>query len=194
MVFSPDGSVVAAGGKDRQVHFWSAETGEPNGAPLTGHAIGVKSLAYSPDGRRVATGDDDTVRIWDAQTRELIGAPLTGHDDPVASLAFSPDGRLLASGSSDDTVRIWDAETVQQVGAPLGAEFQTSEQLVISPDGQRIVAVNEAGKLTTWPGPAQWANLLCRKLSANMSRAQWNQWVSPDIEYVVACPDLPVPE
>ena len=78
---------------------------------LKGHGNGVNSVAFSPNGERLASGSkDNTVHIWDAATGQLQ-RELKGHNHYVTSVAFSPNGARVASGSFDNTVRIWDAHS-----------------------------------------------------------------------------------
>jgi WD40 repeat protein len=81
---------------------------------LQGHAGLVGSVAFSPDGKTLASGSQNrTIKLWDVATGEEQ-ATLKGHTDMVLSVAFSPDGKTLASGSMDKTIKLWDVATGKQ--------------------------------------------------------------------------------
>ncbi|HEX6074315.1 MAG TPA: WD40 repeat domain-containing protein, partial [Micromonosporaceae bacterium] len=114
----------------------------------------VYAVAFSPDGRLLATGSDDrTVRLWDPATGDPIGRPFTGHTDWVRAVAFSPDGRLLASGGDDKTVRLWDPATGGPIGRPLTGHTGPVWAVAFSPDGRLLASGSYDKTVRLWGSP-----------------------------------------
>ena len=109
LAFSADGKLLAAAGGERgvsgEVRIWS---GGDLVKTLKGHADAVYAVAFSPDGRLLATGSyDRDILLWDLAAGKPLRT-LEGHNEAVFDLAFRPDGKILASVSADRTVKLWE--------------------------------------------------------------------------------------
>ena len=109
----------------------------------------VNSVAWSPDGRKIASGSEDkSLRVWDA-TSGAIMATLKGHSDYVTSVAYSPDGKYIASGSCDKSLRVWDAMSGTCV-ATLEGHLDYVRSVAYSPDGKYIASGSWDNSVRVW--------------------------------------------
>jgi WD40 repeat protein len=169
IAYSPDGKLLASGGRDNIIRLFDADTGKET-RRLIGHqprsynpepdaknpidlligAVGeggVNSVAFSPDSKILASGGwDDTVRLWDVETGKQI-RKIDAHKAMVGRVVFSADGKVLASrGGLDGTIRLWDPTTGTQLHKFVGLSnvnpwrFNHDLALAISPDSKTVAA------------------------------------------------------
>jgi WD40 repeat protein len=147
VAYSPDGRTMATA-QGKEVKLWDTATWNMVGT-LTGHTAEIKSLAYSADGKILASGSGDkTATLWDAATG-LERFTLKGHTGKVLGVALSPDGRLLATGSEDKTVRLWDVTTGQEL-ARLDGHEAVVHGVVFSSDGRLIASASHDTTVRIW--------------------------------------------
>lgn len=116
-----------------QVTLWDVATGGQSGV-LTGHGKGVTQVAFSRDGRLLASSStDNTIRIWDLAARRELRT-LTGHTANIESIDFSPDSRLLASASDDGGTFLWDTNTGEHLLTLISLD-DGGEWMVVTPQG-----------------------------------------------------------
>jgi WD40 repeat protein len=180
IAISPDGKLAATTSgrlsplspqSDNSVRVWDTETGEEIyhlGEKEGGHTDTITGVAFSPDGRILATGSiDNTIILWDLGTGTVIRR-LTGHEDWVIRVAFTPDGQKLLSVSGnffitalpipnlrtrDASVRLWDVNTGEQI-LQFGEKGQGHQgavmSLAVSADGRYAASGDTNGLIILW--------------------------------------------
>ena len=134
--------------RGKTARLWNPATGE-HLRTLTGHTNTVEGVAFSPDGRLLATASwDGTVRLWDPATGEHLRT-LADHTNTVGRVAFSPDGQLLATASADTTARLWDPATGEHLSTLTGHDGPVRE-VAFSPDGQLLATASADGTARLW--------------------------------------------
>jgi WD40 repeat protein len=156
LAFSPTGGrLVAASGANLQ--FWDMANLAPEAQPrtLTGHTGAINALAFSRDGRWLASGSADRdARVWDMTAADPAATVtiLRGHTDGVQTIAFSPDGRWIATGSADTTARLWDLNGANPTSAEyiLRGHEEPISAILFTPDSLRVITASADTTARIW--------------------------------------------
>lgn len=176
VAFSPDGRRIASthtADPKYRITIWDARSGEDI-LTLRGHTGPVDCIAFSRDGRKIASGSfDKSVKLWNGATgKELL--TLLGHGNWIYRVAFRGDGRQLASASIDDTVKVWDTANGEEL-LTLRGHTDSVCSVAYSPDGRRIVSGGTDGTARLWDGDTGREILLIRGRGS-----VWDAAFSPD--------------
>jgi WD40 repeat protein len=139
IAFAPNGHRLATVGQDGTLRLWDVSSGGQLAA-IPAHRGVAYDVAYSPDGRTIATagGGDRTARLWDADSGHPLRT-LSAHSAGVTSVAFSRDGQELVTGSDDRTVRVWDVSSGQLLDTLVGPKDSITS-VTYNRDGTQILA------------------------------------------------------
>jgi WD40 repeat protein/predicted Ser/Thr protein kinase len=151
LAFSADGRCLASAGREGMIRIWDAAMGleiiswkgSKNRPGTTLGAGPVHALAFSPDGKYLASGSSETVKVWDATTGKQIAALAGPQNARDHGLAFSPDSRRLACADEEMRLKLWDSATGQQQAfASSEGSYWTTDSLTFSRDGRLLASTN----------------------------------------------------
>ena len=141
--------LLAAGGDSGPITLWNPLHGEKPIGILKGSKKGIKSLAFSPDGRILAAGDyDSTLRLWNVARQTQLGKPIP-LPRYISALAFSHDGKTLVAGSGDGTIT-WLDVAGRRKRMTRHAHTLEVTRIAFSPDDTMIVTGDEDGTVKLW--------------------------------------------
>jgi WD40 repeat protein/tetratricopeptide (TPR) repeat protein len=158
--FSPDGKVLALGGcsgglsghcRIGEIQLWDVATRRPLGEPLRGHASTVTVVAFSPDGKLLASiGIGRTIILWNLASRQPLATLFTAYTKYVTSVALSPDGKTMATGTAENAIILWDLASRQPLGAPLTGHNSIVRSVAFSPNGTILASGSEDHTIILW--------------------------------------------
>jgi WD40 repeat protein len=163
LAFSPDSKHLVCGGKEATpMRLYETATGREV-RQFDAHPGFVYALAFSPDGKTVASGENHTVDLWDVDTGKRRHS-FAGHASPVVSVAFSPDGSGLASGDSQEgTLIVWDLKA-RKPRHTFASHLMYVLSLAYSPDGKTLAAGDGAPNTPVYDAQIQLWDLSAGRL------------------------------
>ena len=149
VALSPDGTRLAAASiSSPEVPLWDVATGTR--ATLSGHAVRLNAVVFSPDGATLASGASDrTIKLWDVATGAEI-ATLGPAPSWVSFVALSPDGKTIASGHGNGTIEVWDVATGVNTATLRGGHSGIVGAVAFSPDGSTLATGSFNNQFRLW--------------------------------------------
>ncbi len=199
VAFTADGKYLAVGDNQWPPLYVRRVQDMALSRRLVGHADYISSMSNGHSSWLLSTGKEGRVLVWSeaaleqAESREAFTFQLGyGKSTPLTAIDMSRDSEWIVFGGKQGRLELWDGVEHVQIASHFDGHDQHDIRGVkIAQDGTSFVTADYS-TILLWPGPNRWADIICSKLSNNMSKKQWSDWISPEIEYREQCPGLPI--
>jgi WD40 repeat protein len=192
IALSPDGTKLAAAvdlGSKGSLMVWDTKSL----APSTGYEnqrSGLYAVAFHPDGNQIIIGDaSGLVKIV---MGGLVVRELSGHTSTIQVIDMNNGGTFMATASRDKTVRLWNLKNLKEQPIVLKDHPTWVWSIAFTPDDEQILAGTQEQIIRSWPTKVEtMSDKLCGKLTRNMTKDEWEIFVSEDLVYESTCENLP---
>jgi hypothetical protein len=191
MDLSPDGkSIAGAGdsGKSGTLYLW--DTDSYTAKTVYANQSGITAVCFSPDGRNIIIGDNrGLVKIIN---NGFVVRELAGHTSAIQDIKYNHSGTFFATASKDKTVRLWNVKVLKEQPIKLADHPNWVWSVAFTPDDEQLLAGTQEQIIKSWPTKVEtMSNKLCGMVKRNLTKDEWDIFVSEDLKYERTCENLP---
>jgi len=188
---SPDGKTIAGAGdsgKSGSLYVWDTQTYTPK--VVYQNQSGITAVCYGPDSKTIVIGDNrGLVKII---FNGMVLRELAGHTSMIQDIKYNHSGTFFATASKDKTVRLWNVKVLKEQPIKLADHPNWVWSIAFTPDDQQLLAGTQEQTIKSWPTKVEtMSNKLCGVAKRNMTKDEWDIFVSEDLKYEKTCENLP---
>jgi WD40 repeat protein len=191
MDLSPDGkSIAGAGdsGKSGSLYVWDTQTFTSKTVYL--NQSGITAVSFSPDGDNIVIGDNRG--LLKIIHNGLVVRELAGHTSAIQDIKYNHSGNFFATASKDKTVRLWNVKVLKEQPIKLADHPNWVWSIAFTPDDEQLLAGTQEQIVKSWPTKVEtMSNKLCGMVTRNLTKDEWDIFVSEDLKYEKTCESLP---
>jgi WD40 repeat protein len=187
---SVDGKLVYGATEDGFVKSWNIENGESK-VIYDNKSSSIYAISLNSSGSKLACGDKNGYIILINPLTGKVISRVQGHSARILDLCFSPDNSDLATSSNDGTLRIWNSQDLSSNPVIITEQESWVTAIAFTPDGRKLISSSNNGNLIYyWPTRSEYmTDQMCKFITRNMTKIEWDTYVGSDIEYHKTCID-----
>jgi len=192
MALSPDGlSLAGAGdsGNKGTLYIWDAKTFAVL-STYDNHLSGLTAVCFGPDSKSIVTGDNRG--LLKIIVNGFVARELAGHTSMIQDIKYNHSGTFFATASKDKTVRLWNVKVLKEQPLKLADHPNWVWSIAFTPDDEQLLAGTQEQIIKSWPTKIEtMSNKLCGMVKRNLTKDEWDIFVSEDLTYEKTCENLP---